>query len=61
MKELVDHQVYIYLPGNRKAWDAVRPRSRKKADYPEGETPDSWREKEKARFLEEHGLRRVGA
>jgi len=55
-QELVDHQVYIYVAGNRKAWDAVRPRSRRKADAPEGETPDSWREKAKARFLAEHGL-----
>jgi hypothetical protein len=55
-RELVDHQVYIYVAGNRKAWDAVRPRSRRKADAPEGETPDSWRDKVKARFLAEHGL-----
>jgi hypothetical protein len=56
VKELVDHQVYIYLPGNEKAWDAQRPRSKKKTDVPPGETPDSWREKEKARFIAEHGL-----
>jgi hypothetical protein len=55
-QELVDHQVYVYVPGNRKAWDAVRPRSRKRADAPEGETPDTWRDKVKARFLAEHGL-----
>ncbi len=56
IQELVDHQVYIYLPSNRMAWDAVRPRSRRKADAPEGETPDSWRDKSKARFLAEYGL-----
>jgi hypothetical protein len=56
IKELMDHQVYIYLPGNLPAWDAVRPRSKKKADAPPGETPDSWRDKEKARFIAEHGL-----
>ena len=56
VNELVDHQVYIYLPGNEKAWDEVRPRSRKKADAPPGETPESWRDKEKVRFVAEHGL-----
>ena len=56
VKELVGHQVYIYLPANEKAWDEVRPRSRKKADAPPGETPESWRDKEKARFIAEHGL-----
>jgi hypothetical protein len=56
VQELIDRQVYIYLPGNRKAWDEVRPRSRKKSDYPEGETPESWRDKMMARFIEEHGM-----
>ncbi|MCU0520428.1 MAG: hypothetical protein MUF84_07045 [Anaerolineae bacterium] len=56
VKELVDHQVYLYLPTNEKAWDEVRPRSRRKADAPPGETPESWRDKEKARFIAEHGL-----
>jgi hypothetical protein len=56
VQELVDHQVFIYLPGNRKAWNAVRPRSRRKADAPAGETPDSWRDKVQARFLAEHGV-----
>ena len=48
--------MYIYRPANRKAWDAVRPRSRKHADYPAGETPESFRDKAKARFLAENGL-----
>lgn len=56
VRELIAHQVYIYLPGNEEAWDAARPRSRKKADYPAGETPDAGREKAKARFLAEHGF-----
>jgi hypothetical protein len=56
VKQLVDHQVYLYLPGNRKAWDAVRPRSHKRSDYPEGETPISWWNKMKVQFVKEHGL-----
>ena len=56
VKELVDHQIHIHVPGNRKAWDAARPKSRKRADLPAGETPASWREKAKAGFLGEHGL-----
>ena len=55
-RTIVDNQVYIYRPGNRKAWDALRPRSRKHSDYPEGETPESYRDKAKARFLAEHGV-----
>lgn len=55
-QELIEHHVYIYLPGNHKAWDEVRPRSRRKSDYPEGETPESWRAKMQAQFIADHGL-----
>jgi hypothetical protein len=34
----------------------VRPKSRKQSDYPEGETPETFRDKAKARFLAEHGI-----
>jgi len=56
-QELVDHQVYVYMPGNRKAWEAVRKQlPTKRADLPEGETRQSWTAKAKARFLAEQGL-----
>ena len=56
MKELVEHQVYVYRPENRHKWDEIRPRSRKHADYPEGESPESYRDKAKQQFLAEHGI-----
>jgi hypothetical protein len=57
VQELEDHQVYIYLPGNNKAWQAIRKQlPRKRADLPEGETRQSWTAKAKARFLAEHGV-----
>ncbi|MBU1660623.1 MAG: hypothetical protein KKD28_04035 [Chloroflexi bacterium] len=55
-QRLLDNNVYIYRPGNRKAWDAVRPRSRKRSDYPPNETPESFRDKAKTRFLAENGV-----
>lgn len=56
VQEMVDHQVHVYLPGNRKAWSAARPKSRKLADSPDGETPATWCAKVKMRFLSEYGL-----
>ena len=57
VQELLDHEVYIYVAGNTKAWHAVRNQlPRKRADLPEGETRQSWRAKAKARFLAEHGV-----
>ena len=56
VRELVDHQVYIYGEGNRKAWKAVRTQARKQTDLPEGETHKTWLAKTKERFLAEHGV-----
>jgi hypothetical protein len=57
VQELQDHQVYVYLPSNNKAWQAVRKQlPRKRADLPEGETRQSWTAKASARFLAEQGL-----
>ena len=53
---LLAREVYVYVPGNRKAWQAVRADlPRKKADLPAGETRQTWTAKAKARFLAEHG------
>jgi hypothetical protein len=50
--ELLAQQVYIYVPGNSKAWHAVRKQlPTRRANLPEGETRQSWTAKAKARFL----------
>jgi len=56
-RELEDHEVYIYLPGNNEEWQVIRKQlPTKRADLPEGETRQSWTAKTKARFLAEHGV-----
>jgi hypothetical protein len=55
--ELVAREVYVYVPGNSKAWHALRKTlPRKKADLPEGETRQSWTAQAQAQFLAEHGM-----
>ena len=54
--EMVAHQVYVYLPGNRKAWQAARKEARQCTDLPEGETRKTWVAKVEAQFLAEHGV-----
>jgi hypothetical protein len=57
VQKLLDHEGHVYVPGNRKAWDKERKGlPRRRADLPEGETAQSWRDKAKARFLAEHGM-----
>jgi hypothetical protein len=55
--ELLAREVYFYVPGNNKAWHALRKTlPRKRADLPEGETRQSWTAKAQAAFLAEHGM-----
>jgi hypothetical protein len=57
VSELLAREVYFYVPGNSKAWHAVRKGlPRKRADLPEGETRQSWTAKAQEQFLAEHGL-----
>jgi hypothetical protein len=54
---LLDHQVYVYVPGNRKAWhEAVLAQAPKAADLPAGQTVKGWVADRSARFVAEHGL-----
>jgi hypothetical protein len=57
VQTLVEHQVYMYVPGNRKAWhEAVLARAPKAAELPPGQTVKGWVAEHSARFVAEHGL-----
>ncbi|MBN1875611.1 MAG: hypothetical protein JXA33_15405 [Anaerolineae bacterium] len=53
---LIAHQVFIYVPGNRKAWQKVLERAPKHADLPSGELVRDWIANRRTQFLAEHGL-----
>jgi hypothetical protein len=54
---LIDHQVHLYVPGNRKAWhEAVLVQAPRAADLPPGQTVKGWVAEQSARFVAEHGL-----
>jgi hypothetical protein len=53
---LIERSVYLYVPGNRKAWQEVLARAPKRADLPPGETVKGWIAAQRARFLAEHGV-----
>jgi hypothetical protein len=56
VQELLAHQVYVYAPGNRKAWQEVLAHAPKRADLPQGETVKGWIAAQRARFLAERGV-----
>jgi hypothetical protein len=57
VQTLIDHQVYLYVPGNRRAWhEAVLAQAPKAADLPPGQTVKGWVAEHSARFVAEHGL-----
>ncbi|MBN1579911.1 MAG: hypothetical protein JXA89_04360 [Anaerolineae bacterium] len=53
---LIASQVYVYVPGNRKAWQKILAQAPKRADLPPGETVKSWIADQRERFLTEHGV-----
>lgn len=53
---LVSRQVYLYVPGTRKAWQAVLAQAPKRTDLPPGETVKGWLAGQRQGFLAEHGL-----
>jgi hypothetical protein len=55
-RTLIDHQVHLYVPGNRKAWQEVLAQAPKRADLPPGETVKDWIAERGKRFRAERGL-----
>jgi hypothetical protein len=56
VEELLRYQVYIYVPGNRKAWQERRVAARKDRARPDGVKVADWVAGAQARFVDEHGL-----
>jgi hypothetical protein len=53
---LTASQVYVYVPGNRKAWQEMLARAPKRADLPPGETVKGWIADRREGFLAAHGV-----
>jgi hypothetical protein len=56
VRELVSHQVYVYMPGTRKAWQEVRNQAPQRGDLPPGTLVKDWIAERRAQFVTEHGL-----
>jgi hypothetical protein len=56
VQELISHQVYVYVPGNIKAWRQVRKQAPKPANLPCGKRVKDWVAERRVQFLAEHGL-----
>jgi hypothetical protein len=55
MQILINHRIYVYVPGNKGQWQAILETAPKAAELPKGQTVKAWIEKEKNKFLESHG------
>jgi hypothetical protein len=55
-RALVAREVYLYVPGKRKAWQEVLAQAPKRADLPPGETVKGWIADQRERFLSERGV-----
>lgn len=53
---LISRQVYVYVPGNRKAWQNVLAQAPKHTDLPPGQTVKGWLADQRQRLLAEQGV-----
>ncbi len=56
VRNLLDHEVLVYVPGRLKEWRDILARQPKKADLPKGKTLLRWVEERRELFLKERGL-----
>jgi hypothetical protein len=56
VSSLLEHEVYVYVPGNRKEWQVILERQPKRADLPKGQTVKASISDQKERLLVEKGL-----
>jgi hypothetical protein len=53
---LVEHEVFVYVPGNRKEWQGIMQRQPKSSDLPKGRTVKQWVAGQREKFLARRGL-----
>ncbi len=56
VRNLLDHKVLVYVPGNFRGWQDVLARQPKKSDLPKGHTVLRWVEEQRRQFLLQRGL-----
>jgi hypothetical protein len=53
---LIEHEVFVYVPGNQKEWQAILERKPGRGDLPEGQLVKQWISDRRDRFLAERGI-----
>ncbi len=56
VRNLLDHEVFVYVPGRLKEWQELLASQPKKADLPRGKTVLSWVAEQRGLFLRKRGL-----
>ena len=56
VQSLLEHHVYVYVPGNRREWQKVLAGAPKAKDLPHGKTVKGWVKEQKKKFLKSHGI-----
>ena len=58
VREMLENEVYQYVPGNRRKWQKVLDHAPKRRDLSEGQTVKNWIQGEKEKFLLLEGIGR---
>jgi hypothetical protein len=55
VQKLLENEIYICVPSNRKEWQKILDTAPKRADLPKGQTVKDWISRQKKVFLSSHG------
>jgi hypothetical protein len=55
VRTLLDNEVHVYVPGNRRGWQKILQNQPKRAELPEGQTVKAWTLEQKEKYLDTHG------
>ncbi|MCP3683711.1 MAG: hypothetical protein GY861_13590 [bacterium] len=56
VKTILEHQVYIYVPGTRKEWQKILEKQPKRTELPKGQTVKGWLADQRVQFLDSIGI-----
>lgn len=56
VNNMLENEVYVYVPGNLKAWQKTLEKRPKPADLPKGQTVKGWISEQRSQFLASKGL-----
>ena len=56
IKNMIEHELYIYIPGNRKDWTSIMKQAPKSNELPQGQKVKDWFNEQRIQLLKSKGM-----